>query len=184
MFLDRDGVVNEERHYLHDPADAVIIGGVAAAIAAFNRRQVPVVVVSNQAGIGRGLYRASDWTSVNQRIAQLLSSEAAHVDAWYCCPHVPLDACSCRKPAAGMLLSAAADLSLDLARSLLVGDKESDLRAARAAGCRAFLVRTGYGREVEKELIAAGATHLFDRCCDSLAELGSEPGAFPPTTSL
>lgn len=169
LFLDRDGVINQECHYLHDPTDLVMIPGVAEAIAAINRRAVPVVVVTNQAGIGRGYYDVPAYQSVNRAISEILAASGAHVDAWYFCPHRPDAGCSCRKPLPGMLLSAAQDCSIDLSRSVLVGDKTSDLQAARAAGTRTVLVRTGYGREVESELIAQRST-LADHVCDSLGE--------------
>jgi len=168
LFLDRDGVINEECEYLHDPKDLVVITGVAEAIAAINRRRVPVVVVTNQAGIGRGLYGVDAYLAVNQAIEAILAKAGAHIDAWHFCPHLPDADCLCRKPRPGMLHAAAKDLALDLGRSVLVGDKASDLEAARAVGCRTVLVRSGYGRAVELEL---GATHrlsLADLVSDSL----------------
>ena len=168
LFLDRYGVINEECEYLHDPKDLVVITGVAEAIAAINRRHVPVVVVTNQAGIGRGMYGVDAYHAVNQAIEAILAKAGAHIDAWYFCPHLPDADCLCRKPRPGMLLAAAKDLALDLGRSVLVVDKASDLEAARAVGCRTVLVRSGYGRAVELEL---GATHrlsLADLVSDSL----------------
>lgn len=168
LLLDRDGVINEESHYLHDPKDLVMIPGVDKAIAEINQWKIPVVVVTNQAGIGRGMYGVEAYRSVNRAIADHLAKAGAHIDAWYFCPHAPQEACLCRKPLPGMLIEAAKDLGLDLRASFLVGDKASDLEAARAAGCRTVLVRTGYGQQVEKDLLAAGKSGLFDCCCDSL----------------
>ncbi len=112
LLLDRDGVINEECEYLHDPEDLVVIPGVAEAIAAINRRRHPVVVVTNQAGIGRGLYGVDAYQAVNRAIAALLGRAGAHIDAWYFCPHLPDAGCACRKPRPGMLLAAARDLDL------------------------------------------------------------------------
>jgi len=168
LLLDRDGVINEECQYLHDPADLVMIHGVATAIAKINQWNIPVAVVTNQAGIGRGLYGVEAYHSINRTIADILAQVGAHVDAWYFCPHTPHDACLCRKPSPGMLKEAAKDLGLELRHSVLVGDKESDLQAARAAGCAAVLVRTGYGQQVENDLVVRGKAGLFDCCCDSL----------------
>jgi len=171
LLLDRDGVINEECEYLHDPKDLVVIAGVAEAIAAINRRRVPVVVVTNQAGIGRGMYGVDAYHAVNRAIEAILAkagAHGAHIDGWYFCPHLPDADCPCRKPRPGMLLAAAKDLDLDLGRSVLVGDKVSDLEAARAAGCRTVLVRTGYGRAVEVELGAAQRLSLADLVSDSL----------------
>jgi histidinol-phosphate phosphatase family protein len=168
LLLDRDGVVNEECRYLHDPKDLVVIAGVPEAVAALNRRRIPVVIVTNQAGIGRGMYGVDAYHAVNRAIEAVLAQALAHIDAWYFCPHLPDADCLCRKPRPGMLLAAAKDLDLDLGRSVLVGDKVSDLEAARAVGCHTVLVRTGYGRAVEAELGAAQRLHLADTVSDSL----------------
>lgn len=172
LFLDRDGVINEEVRYLHDPKDLIVIPGVAEAIAAINRRGIPVVVVTNQAGIGRGYYDVQAYESVNRAIGEILAQANAHVDAWYFCPHHPTAICECRKPLPGMLLAAERDLGLDLRGSVLVGDKESDLQAARAVGARTVLVRTGYGREIEAEIVSRGlADHVRDSLLSALPYL-------------
>ncbi len=170
LLLDRDGVVNVEVHRLHRPEDVVIIPGVARVVAAANAWGVPVAVVTNQAGVGLGLYDEAAVTAVHARIAALLADEGARIDGWFFCPHVPADACACRKPKPGLLLSAATALGLDLRRSALVGDKRSDLEAARAVGARRILVRTGYGAGEEAALLAAGEASLVDACCASLGE--------------
>jgi len=163
--------LNVEVNYLHDPAELVLIAGVVEAVASFNRASVPVIVITNQAGVGRGYYTLDDYRAVNAKMAELFAAGGAHVDGWYCCPHAPWSDCPCRKPRPGMLIEAAREHDLDLAGSVLVGDKESDLGAARAVGCRAALVRTGHGRDEEARLMAAGppTSAPFDRCFDSLA---------------
>ncbi len=173
LLLDRDGVINVEVNYLHRPDDVVLVPGVAHAIAQANAFEIPVIVITNQAGIARGKYGPVDLAAVGQRIDQLLGS--ARIDATYHCPHHPEGTveelrieCECRKPRPGMLLQAAAEHGLDLGNSIFVGDKDSDLSAARAAGCGAVLVRTGYGAQVEREL---GANHpLYDHVFDSLSD--------------
>jgi D-glycero-D-manno-heptose 1,7-bisphosphate phosphatase len=170
LFLDRDGVVNVEVNYLHRPRDLAMIPGGAGVIAECNRRGVPVLVVTNQAGIGRGLYGADAYASVNQAIAEELARDGARIDGWYCCPHLPGAGCACRKPEPGLLRTAAAEHALDLGRSVMVGDKVSDLGAARAVAARAILVRTGHGREEERRLLAEGRAAMFDACLDSLAD--------------
>jgi D-glycero-D-manno-heptose 1,7-bisphosphate phosphatase len=161
LFLDRDGVINEEVSYLGDPGRLIMITGVAAAIARVNRAGLPVIVITNQAGIARGYYSIDDLDAVTRRLDELLAAEGARVDATYFCPHHPeaplaeyRQECECRKPRAGLLQRAAAEHGLDLSRSVLVGDKASDLGAARAAGCAAVLVRTGYGAEHERQVTA------------------------------
>jgi histidinol-phosphate phosphatase family protein len=169
LFLDRDGVLNQEVNYLHDPRDLVMIEGVGKIIADFNRLGIPVVVVTNQAGIGRGYYDVTAYESVNRAVAERLARDGAVVDAWYFCPHKPDADCACRKPRPGLLERAVADLGLDAERSVLVGDKISDLEAAAAVHVRSILVRTGYGREDEQRLIAGGRAGLCSSAHDSLA---------------
>lgn len=175
VFLDRDGVVNEEVDYLHEPDRVVLVGGTAEAIAALNRAGVAVVVVTNQAGIARGMYTERELAAVTARIGELLGAAGARLDGSYFCPHHPdagigpyRVACGCRKPAPGMLERAAAELGLDLGRAAIVGDKASDLAAGRAVGCAAVLVRSGYGAR-EEERIAATGEPPPDAVFDTLA---------------
>jgi D-glycero-D-manno-heptose 1,7-bisphosphate phosphatase len=176
VFLDRDGVINEEVDYLHDPERVVLVPGTAEAIAALNRAGLAVVVVTNQAGIARGMYTERELAAVTERIGELLGRAGARLDGSYFCPHhaeagvgAYRIACRCRKPAPGMLEQAAAELGLELARSAIVGDKASDLEAGRAAGCAAVLVRSGYGAREEARLAAEGRAGLADAVFDSLA---------------
>lgn len=156
VFLDRDGTLNEEVDYLHKPEELALIPGAAAAVARLNARDIPVVVVTNQSGIGRGYYAMEDFERVMDRMAELLAGEGARMDAVYVAPHHEQGLGDFahpdhpdRKPNPGMLHRAAEAHGLDLTRSWMVGDKAIDLAAGRAAGCRVALVRTGYGREVD-----------------------------------
>lgn len=151
-FLDRDGVIVEEVDHLSHPGQLVLIARAAEAIARLNRIEVPVVVVTNQAGVARDYYPESRVAEVHACLDQLLVAYGAKVDRYYYCPHHPSGdvedyrvECICRKPKPGMLLRAAAELGLDLARSYMIGDKLSDLEAGARAGCHTILVRTGYG---------------------------------------
>ena len=156
MFLDRDGVVIEEVHYLSKLEQIRLIPGAAAAIRKLNATGVPVVVATNQSGVARGYFPESFVADSHDYLAELLAREEARIDRFYYCPHhrekgigtYRID-CACRKPHPGMLLTAARDLNLDLSLSWLVGDKLSDCAAGTAAGCRTILVRTGHGRAVE-----------------------------------
>ncbi len=170
VFLDRDGTLNEEVGYLHRPEELVLIPGAAAAVARLNARGIPVVVVTNQSGIGRGKYGWREFADVMSRMGTLLALENARVDAVYASPHHELGLGDYavadhpdRKPNPGMLLRAAEEHGLDLSRSWMVGDKALDVGAGRRAGCRTVLVRTGYGAEEEDE---AGA----DLVCGDLGE--------------
>lgn len=152
FFLDRDGVIVEEVGHLSDPAQLSLIPGSAEAIADINRNGIPVIVVTNQAGVARGYYPKSRVAEIHDRLSDLLAVHGAHIDRYYYCPHHPtegsspyLASCDCRKPRPGMLLRAAAELSVDLSRSYMVGDKLTDLEAGLNAGCHAILVKTGYG---------------------------------------
>jgi len=148
LFLDRDGTLIEDPGYVSDPGDVRPIPGVAAAINRFRAAGFAVVVVTNQSGIGRGLYGWRDYEAVAIRVATLYSGEGVEFDAVLACGHSPDTdpPCDWRKPAPGMIREAAALLALDLSRSLLVGDKLSDLQAAEAAGVpRAVHVISGQG---------------------------------------
>jgi len=153
LFLDRDGAVVEETDYLCRVSDVALITGAAAVIAAANRRGIVVVMVTNQAGIGRGYYGWAEFKTVQDEIVARLAADGARLDAVYACPHHPSGRGAfahpdhpARKPNPGMLLQAARDFELDMAKSWLVGDKAIDVEAAkRAAIAGAMLVATGYG---------------------------------------
>jgi D-glycero-D-manno-heptose 1,7-bisphosphate phosphatase len=167
IFLDRDGVVIEDAHYLASPEQVRLVHGSADAIAALNRAGWPVVVVTNQAGVARGLFTELAVEAVHAHLSEQLASYGARVEAYYYCPHHPAGeveayrvACECRKPKAGMLLRAADELGLDLERSWMVGDRESDLEAGAAVGARTILVRTGYGATADATRLDRGRLNL------------------------
>jgi D-glycero-D-manno-heptose 1,7-bisphosphate phosphatase len=147
VFLDRDGTVNAEAEYLHEPDELHLLPGAAQAIRLLNQAAVPVILVTNQAGIGRGYYSVAAMRALHRELAIRLAAGGAHLDAIYHCPHHPDDDCDCRKPKPGMLLRATAEHRIDLRRSFVIGDKISDLEAGRRAGSHTILVLTGYGRE-------------------------------------
>lgn len=147
MFLDRDGVIIENAHYLARIEDIRLIPGSAASIRRLNQAHIPVVVITNQSGVARGYFPESFVCDTHVYLNELLAAEGARVDGWYYCPHHPEHGfdCDCRKPKPGMLQTAAEDKNLDLSRSWLVGDNLTDIEAGAAAGCRTILVRTGHG---------------------------------------
>lgn len=147
-FLDRDGVVNEEVDYLCEPDKVAIIPGVPEALKMLKEAGFMTVVVTNQAGVARGMYEEKDILRVHERIQELLRESGIEIDVFYYCPHHPdfTGDCPCRKPEPGMFLNAVREYNIDVSRSFMVGDRMSDINAARAAGCgSAYLVRTGYG---------------------------------------
>jgi D-glycero-D-manno-heptose 1,7-bisphosphate phosphatase len=160
VFLDRDGTIIEEVGYLREPAGVKLIPGAAGGIRRLNERGVAVVVVTNQAGVGRGYFPETAVAEVHGEVARQLAGAGggARWDAIYYCPHHPDDACDCRKPGPGMFRRAAAEHGLDLTRSFVVGDKVSDVRAGALLGCRTVLVLTGYGIEEAGRAKAAGLT--------------------------
>lgn len=182
IFLDRDGVVIEDAHYLSSPEQVRLIPGSADAIAALNRGGWPVVVVTNQSGVARGLFTADTVRAVHARLSEQLAGYGARVDAYYFCPHFPTaeveayrSECGCRKPKPGMLLRAAADLNLDPDRSWMVGDRASDLEAGAAAGARTVLVRTGYGATVDVTALDRARLNL-DLVASDLADAVTKCG--------
>lgn len=153
LFLDRDGVVVEEVHFLSRPEDARLIPGAARVIARANAQDVAVVLVTNQGGIAYGYYDWPDFAAVQARIVADLAAAGARLDAVYACPfhtsgrapYVHPDH-PARKPNPGMVLRGIRDLGLDGARSWIVGDRATDLAAGRNAGLAGGLhVRTGHG---------------------------------------
>lgn len=146
VFVDRDGTLIEEVGYVNHPSRVRLLPGAAEAVRSLRAAGRAVVVVTNQAGIGRGYLSPELVAAANAELERQLADAGAAVDGIYVCPHHPDDGCGCRKPAPGLLLRAAADLGLDLARSVIVGDKPSDIEAGASAGMPGVLVLTGLGR--------------------------------------
>jgi heptosyltransferase-2 len=143
VFLDRDGTLNHNPGYLKSAAEMKLLPGVAAALARLKTAGAKLVVVTNQSGVGRGMFTLKDLETIHARLQGLLEQEGAVLDAIYFCPHHPDDGCLCRKPGRAMIDRAVAELQLDLRRSYLVGDHMRDLQLARAVGAKPVLVTTG-----------------------------------------
>jgi D-glycero-D-manno-heptose 1,7-bisphosphate phosphatase len=146
VFLDRDGTICEEMGYLNHISRVHVFPFVAEAIARLNRAGLPVVVVTNQSGVARGIFPEALVTQVQARIESELAACGARIDAFYYCPHIKDDACDCRKPLPGMLERAAREHALDLSRSVVVGDRYVDVALAHAVGALGVLVQSGFGR--------------------------------------
>jgi D-glycero-D-manno-heptose 1,7-bisphosphate phosphatase len=180
LILDRDGVVNEDTGYLHRIGECRFVAGIFETVEAFARAGFLTVIATNQSGIGRGLYTEGDY----QRLMDWMKGEFTHrgtpIAAVYHCPDHPTEgigpyrrANPWRKPGPGMLLQAAADLDLDLARSWTIGDKESDIEAGRAAGV---------GTLVRYDPLAPAVRRCHDfwvvpRLADAAVLLAQEEGA-------
>jgi D-glycero-D-manno-heptose 1,7-bisphosphate phosphatase len=183
VFLDRDGTIIEEAGYLDRLERLVFFPYSVDAIRALNRAGFAVVVITNQAGIARGIVREAFVGEAHQAISDKLAAGGARVDAYYYCPHYKtgvvaeyVRACDCRKPAPGLLRRAAADLGLDLAHSFAVGDRWHDVAVAHAVGARGVLVRTGLGRgEDARGGDGVTADAIVDTLADAVAWILDQP---------
>jgi D-glycero-D-manno-heptose 1,7-bisphosphate phosphatase len=153
VFLDRDGTLCEEMGYVNHPDRVRLFPWTARAIRKLNRAGLPVIVVTNQSGVGRGYFAERLVTKAHLKIARELAAQDARLDAIYYCPHHPearqkeyRKKCRCRKPATGMLEAAARRFGLDLGSSYVVGDTYRDMQMGFNAGARTLMVLTGYGR--------------------------------------
>jgi D-glycero-D-manno-heptose 1,7-bisphosphate phosphatase len=175
-FLDRDGVVNEDRAYVHRIGDFRFIPGAVDALRMLRDAGFLLVVITNQSGIARGLYTDADYQALETYMREQLADAGVTLDSVQYCPHLP-DApiekyrrdCDCRKPNAGMIRNAAAQLNIDTSQSILIGDRSSDLDAGRTAGVgRCFLVRSGVSLS---DVDIRAADGVFDDLSQCVAEL-------------
>lgn len=143
-FIDRDGVINEDREYVYRSADFHFIPGSIEALRDLRAAGYRLVVITNQSGIGRGLFSEADYRDLEAYMRARLAESGVVLDRIEYCPHAPEAECDCRKPRPGMLLAAIGELGIDPAQSVLVGDRGADMEAGRAAGVgRCFLVQSG-----------------------------------------
>lgn len=171
VFLDRDGTINEDFGYLSKPEQLTLLPGAAAALRKLQQGGFVPVVVTNQSGVARGMLSWEDLQKINERLSQMLAQEGVELalDHFYSCPHhpdfSPTDAerhCHCRKPDTGLFEKAAADLNLNLAASVAIGDRLRDVEGPSRLGCQAYLVATG----AELPEVIPANVHL----CRDLAE--------------
>jgi D-glycero-D-manno-heptose 1,7-bisphosphate phosphatase len=151
VFLDRDGVLIEERNYLHRIEDVVILPGVAAALKRLAEAGFQLFIVSNQSGVGRGYFTLADVERVNEHLRGELARAGARLEKIYIAPEAPEQPSRGRKPSPQFLFDARAEFGVDLAHSFMIGDKLIDLECGWNAGVKkSILVRTGYGADTEK----------------------------------
>ncbi|CAC9533841.1 D-glycero-beta-D-manno-heptose-1,7-bisphosphate 7-phosphatase (EC 3.1.3.82) [uncultured Gammaproteobacteria bacterium] len=145
VFLDRDGVINQEVGYLYKIEDFVFIDGVFSACQMFQKLGFKIIVITNQSGIARGYYNRSDFDKLNAwMVNEFKQNKVDILDVFYC-PHAPEDECHCRKPKAGMFTDAQKKYPIDALNSWMIGDKENDITAAKVAGIKnTVLVRSGH----------------------------------------
>jgi D-glycero-D-manno-heptose 1,7-bisphosphate phosphatase len=163
LILDRDGVINEDaRGFIKSPADFRPLPGALEAIARAHSNGFRIIIVSNQSGLARGLFKITDLNAIHRRLLDDLARYGAYVDAFFFCPHGPDDNCSCRKPKTGLLTAIQQRLGIDLAKTPFVGDRVIDLTAAVRAGARPVLVRTGLEKIDPETLKSIGNIEVFD----------------------
>ena len=183
IFLDRDGVIIENRlDYVRSWDDVEIYPQALGALVKISQSPYSIVIVTNQSAVGRGLIPLSTAQAINQGLVAEIERKGGRIDGVYMCPHTPWEGCDCRKPEPGLFLQAARDLSLDMSRSVMVGDALSDIIAARTAGIpRQALVQTGRGKEQAQlpEVASLQPLPMYETLTAALVDLLSLNGHKP-----
>ena len=162
VILDRDGVINvDSSDYIRNPNEWHPIPGSLEAIAALHRRDRSVVVATNQAGIGRGLFAPTDLAQIHSKMSTMVDAAGGCIERIFFCPHHPDDDCDCRKPKPGLVRQLETALHISAQGAPFVGDSLRDMQCALAAGCEPVLVLTGNGRKARTEAEALGVRHIF-----------------------
>jgi D-glycero-D-manno-heptose 1,7-bisphosphate phosphatase len=140
VILDRDGTIVIDRTYLADPAGLEFLPGAAEGLRSMHTQGYRLVVISNQSGVGRGLFSLETLQKMNSRLMEMVRASGAHLERIYFCPHRPEDLCSCRKPATKLMMDAASDLDFEPSGAVVIGDKDSDVEFGRRVGATTMLV--------------------------------------------
>lgn len=154
VILDRDGTIITERNYLSHHSQVELIPNAAIGLKQLINLGLGLLVVTNQAGIGRGYFNLDDLKLIHKKMTDLLAIEGVTLDGIYFCPHIPEDNCNCRKPKLGLVEKASKKYNFNPKECFVIGDKALDITLGQNMGAKTFLVRTGYGAKVEKENIA------------------------------
>jgi D-glycero-D-manno-heptose 1,7-bisphosphate phosphatase len=142
--LDRDGTIIEDRHYLSDPGGVKLLPGVGQSLRGLADLGLILVVVTNQSGIGRGLFSGKQAQAVHEEMVRQLARECVLIENIYVCPHAPEEGCRCRKPAPGLVEKAVRELGFSPEESFVFGDRECDIELGQRVGATTFLVRSNY----------------------------------------
>lgn len=161
VLLDRDGTVIEDRYYLSDPDQVVLLPRVGAALRALRELGLRLLVVTNQSAIGRGMFDVKRLEEIHASMQRLLAEEGVVLDGIYVCPHTPDDGCACRKPRPGLMTQVARDVHLDPSQCFVIGDKTCDTEFGRAIGAATLLVKTGYGAQLADQGVES-ADYIVD----------------------
>ena len=180
LFLDRDGVIIENRsNYVRSWSDVSIYPQAIESLIKVKATGYKIIIITNQSAVGRGLISPEMAHEINMRLLEEIQSAGGRIDGLFMCPHAPHENCACRKPQPGLILDAADSLSLDLKRSILVGDALSDIIAGQSAGVgKNVLVRTGRGNAQSADPLAAQIPPflIYETLADVISELISLPG--------
>ncbi|MBI4764883.1 MAG: D-glycero-beta-D-manno-heptose 1,7-bisphosphate 7-phosphatase [Deltaproteobacteria bacterium] len=171
LFLDRDGVINEDREdYVKSWEEFRFIPGVRSALKKLRKAKIPVVLITNQSVIGRGMITENELSVIHEGMGKAVQKAGGLFQKIYYCPHHPRDRCRCRKPRIGLLKKAAQELDLDLTKCVLVGDTLKDIQTGNRAGCRTILVQSGQGKASLIKIISGKTRIKPDWVCDNLPE--------------
>jgi len=161
VFLDRDGVINENRDdYVRTVDEFAFLPGVLEGLAKLKEAGITAIVVSNQAGVGRGLIDPAELERIDQRMLRTVAEHGGEISALYYCMHRRDEGCACRKPQDGLFRRASAELGFDLADAYAIGDAQSDIEAGHRAGCRTILVLTGKSSSGDVESWSCKPEHI------------------------
>jgi D-glycero-D-manno-heptose 1,7-bisphosphate phosphatase len=175
IFLDRDGVIIENcPQYVRSWDDVIIFDQAISALVTISSFPYKLVIITNQSAVGRGIMPMNVAEDINLRLVRLIEKAGGRIDGVFMCPHSPEDACDCRKPKPGLLHQAAQELSIDLSKSILIGDAITDLQAGKAAGIHTkILVKTGRGAEQNflAQNLDLGPYQVFETLAKALASI-------------
>ena len=183
VFLDRDGTVMEDAHYIKAPEQVRLLPGAARAVRRLNEAEIPVIIVTNQSGIGRGLFTVEEYEAVRAHFESLLRDEGAHIDASYYCPHLPDKPLigNCRKPGTLMFEKAISDFKLDPANVAYVGDRWRDVIASKKLGGRGIMIESSETTNDDRQRAradgietAAGLSEAVIMLLDGLTDVSSK----------
>lgn len=153
VLLDRDGTIIVEKNYLSNPDHIELLPGASNALKEFMKLGLGLIIITNQSGIGRKYFDVSTLNSIHQKLVHLLLENGVILDNIYFCPHIPEDNCACRKPKIGLVEKATKKHNFDPKLCFVIGDNKVDVELGKNLGATTILVRTGYGKLVEKEKI-------------------------------
>jgi len=163
IFLDRDGVINKEVNHLSDPNNFEFIEGSIEALKILKQKGFLLIIITNQAGIARGLFTDETLKSIHNKMNKRLKQDGVELDDIFYCPHHPdfSGPCDCRKPNPGMIFNAKSKYNIDLNNSFMIGDTLKDIQTGIAAKCKTVLVLTGYGKEEQKNISSIKPDMIF-----------------------